>query len=98
MFIHNPDCTNGGAHAYSACRDRYNQPLKMVEVPDSVLASEPVPFSLEEAAKIAFGGLVHPVIQPVAVDTLPGVNRADLGAHDPQANPDADADAAQRSE
>jgi len=31
--MHNPDCTHGGPHAYSECRDRYAQPLKMIEPP-----------------------------------------------------------------
>jgi hypothetical protein len=87
MLVHNPECTNGGAHAYSACRDRYNRPLKMLEVPDS---AENLPSTVEtvdpkvkadlEALKVAFGGLV-----------------ADLGAHDPQANPGDAVDAAQRA-
>ena len=46
MLLHNPECTNGGAHAYTACRDRFNQPLRMIEVPDPVVeapqASNPV--------------------------------------------------------
>jgi hypothetical protein len=44
MPVHNPDCTHGGSHAYSACRDRQNQPLKMLET--------------QEEALVAFGGLV----------------------------------------
>lgn len=34
MPQHNPDCVHGAAHAYSACRDRYNTPLKMVPDPE----------------------------------------------------------------
>jgi hypothetical protein len=38
MPTHNPDCVHGAAHAYSACRDRYNTPLKMVSDPEPVNA------------------------------------------------------------
>jgi hypothetical protein len=34
MPQHNPDCVHGAAHAYTACRDRHNVPLKMVPDPE----------------------------------------------------------------
>lgn len=94
MPTHNPECTHGGAHAYSACRDRSNQPLKMLEDPISV--ENPIPGSNSaseltdadrEALRAALAGLV-----PVAVQDLAGAD------HDPNRDPDADADAAQRAE
>lgn len=129
MLAHNPECTNGTAHAYEACRDRHNQPLKMLELPDPASeesqepqdpgqltqaerdilaaaakgaeAAQQAEPGLEVAAR-AFGGLLEPVaVEHLAgadADALPGANRIDLSAHDPHANPDADADAAQRGE
>lgn len=55
MLLHNPECTHGGPHAYSACRDPWNQPLVMIEVPDPTPAE---PDADIEAAARAFGGLV----------------------------------------
>lgn len=54
MPRHNPDCTHGAAHAYSACRDRYNTPLKMVADPEPVHAevAETVVEASDEALKL----------------------------------------------
>lgn len=92
MPTHNPDCTHGGAHAYSACRNSQNQPLKMLEDPQEPISTlgvgqEPqtgggLTEADREALRVALAGLVP-----------------SLGAdHDPYRDPDADADAAQRAE
>ena len=93
MPTHNPECTHGGAHGPSECRDRYARHLKPLEDPISApeatqcleSASELTPAD-REALRAALAGL-----EPVAVQNLAGAD------HDPYRDPDSDADAAQRA-
>lgn len=50
MPTHNPDCTHGGAHAYTDCRDRSGVRLPMIESPQDASA-EPEPSQTAQVAE-----------------------------------------------